>query len=138
MMTEFTDALEAARAYEANLGAMEITKDLATADAEDPRLMNPIQSIHAAADACRRSADGPRRPPRARPRSRTSCCDSIQEVNSMQQAADQAVEKLATGGDVNPAEVLTAVQKADIAFRMMMQIRNKMVEAYEEVQAIRV
>jgi flagellar basal-body rod protein FlgC len=28
MMTEFTDALEAARAYEANLGAMEITKDL--------------------------------------------------------------------------------------------------------------
>ena len=29
MMTEFTDALEAARAYEANLGAMEITKDMA-------------------------------------------------------------------------------------------------------------
>jgi flagellar basal-body rod protein FlgC len=29
MMTEFTDALEAARAYEANLGAMEITKNLA-------------------------------------------------------------------------------------------------------------
>jgi flagellar basal-body rod protein FlgC len=29
MMTEFTDALEAARAYEANLGAMEMTKDLA-------------------------------------------------------------------------------------------------------------
>ncbi len=28
MMTEFTDALEAARAYEANLGAMEIAKDL--------------------------------------------------------------------------------------------------------------
>jgi flagellar basal-body rod protein FlgC len=28
MMTEFTDALEAARAYEANLGAMEISKDL--------------------------------------------------------------------------------------------------------------
>ena len=29
MMTEFTDALEAARAYEANLGTIEITKDLA-------------------------------------------------------------------------------------------------------------
>ncbi len=56
----------------------------------------------------------------------------------MQQAADQAVEQLATGGDVNPAEVLTAVQKADIAFRMMMQIRNKIVQAYQEVQNIRV
>ena len=64
--------------------------------------------------------------------------DSIHEVNAMQQDADRAVEKLATGGDVNPAEVLTAVQKADIAFRLLMQIRNKMVQAYQEVQNIRV
>ena len=64
--------------------------------------------------------------------------NSIQEVNSMQQAADQAVEKLASGEQVNPAEVLTAVQKADIAFRMMMQIRNKIVQAYQEIQNIRV
>jgi flagellar hook-basal body complex protein FliE len=64
--------------------------------------------------------------------------DSIQEVNSMQLQADQAVEQMATGQDVNPAEVLTAVQKADIAFRMMMQIRNKVVQAYQEVQNIRV
>jgi flagellar hook-basal body complex protein FliE len=63
---------------------------------------------------------------------------SIDEVNSMQQAADRAVEAISTGEDVNPAEVLTAVQKADIAFRMMMQIRNKIVEAYQEVQNIRV
>jgi flagellar hook-basal body complex protein FliE len=64
--------------------------------------------------------------------------DSIREVNSMQQDADRAVEKLASGGDANPAEVLTAVQKADVAFRLMMQIRNKMVEAYQQVQDIRV
>lgn len=64
--------------------------------------------------------------------------DSIREVNSMQQDADQAVEKLASGEDVNPAEVLTAVQKADIAFKLMMQIRNKMVQAYNDVQSIRV
>lgn len=65
--------------------------------------------------------------------------DSIKEVNSMQQDADQAVERLVTGDQsASPAEVLTAVQKADIAFRMMMQIRNKMVQAYQEVQNIRV
>ena len=51
---------------------------------------------------------------------------------------DQAVEKLVTGGDVSPAEVLTAVQKADLAFRMMMQIRNKIMAAYDEVKQIRV
>jgi flagellar hook-basal body complex protein FliE len=64
--------------------------------------------------------------------------DSIQQVNSMQQDADKAVEKLMTGGDANPAEVLTAVQKADLAFKMMIQVRNKLVAAYDEVQAIRV
>jgi flagellar hook-basal body complex protein FliE len=64
--------------------------------------------------------------------------DSIKEVNSMQQQADKAVDSLATGGDVNPAEVLTAVQKADIAFRMMMQVRNKLVAAFDEVRNIRV
>ena len=56
----------------------------------------------------------------------------------MQQQADSAVEKFATGGDISPAEVLTAVQKADLAFKMMLQVRNKLVQAYEEVQAIRV
>ena len=64
--------------------------------------------------------------------------DSIQDVNSMQQQADKAVESLMTGGDVNPAEVLTAVQKADLTFRLMMQMRNKMMQVYQEVKEIRI
>jgi flagellar hook-basal body complex protein FliE len=64
--------------------------------------------------------------------------DSIQEVNSAQLEADRAVENMFTGGDTNPAEVLTAVQKADLAFRMMMQVRNKLVQAYQEVKDIRI
>jgi flagellar hook-basal body complex protein FliE len=64
--------------------------------------------------------------------------NSIDQVNSMQQEANHAVEGLATGGDVSPAEVFTAVQKADLAFRMMMQVRNKLVQAYQEVQNVRV
>lgn len=63
---------------------------------------------------------------------------SIDEVNSAQQQADQAVESLMTGGDVDPAAVLTAVQKADLAFRMMMQMRNKVMSVYQEVKDIRI
>ncbi len=63
---------------------------------------------------------------------------SINDVNQLQQDANRAVENLATGEDVSPAEVLTAVQKADVAFRMMMQVRNKLIQAYQEVQNIRV
>jgi flagellar hook-basal body complex protein FliE len=64
--------------------------------------------------------------------------DSIQKVNSMQLEADKAVETLFTGGDVNPAEVLTAVQKADLAFRLTMQMRNKLMDVYQEVRDIRI
>jgi len=64
--------------------------------------------------------------------------NSIQDVNTMQQEADKAVETLMTGGDADPAEVLTAVQKADLAFRLMMQMRNKMMQVYQEIKEIRV
>ena len=63
---------------------------------------------------------------------------SIHEVNSMQTDANQAVEHLMTGGNVTPAEVLTAVQKADIAFQMMIQVRNKMVDAFQQVQDLHI
>ncbi len=64
--------------------------------------------------------------------------DSIHDVNAMQQDADKAVETLLTGGDADPAEVLTAVQKADLSFRLMMQTRNKMMQAFQEIRDIRI
>jgi flagellar hook-basal body complex protein FliE len=36
------------------------------------------------------------------------------------------------------AEVFTAVQKADVSFRMLLQIRNKMLQAYDEIKDIRI
>jgi flagellar hook-basal body complex protein FliE len=63
---------------------------------------------------------------------------SIQDVDSAQQDANKAVETLMTGGDVDPASVLTAVEKADLAFRMMLQMRNKVLSVYQEVKDIRI
>ena len=60
------------------------------------------------------------------------------EVNEKQQFAAAQVHELLTGGDVSQIEVYTAVQKADMAFRLMVQIRNKLLSAYEEINAIRV
>jgi len=64
--------------------------------------------------------------------------ESLDQVNSMQKDADLAVQQLVTGGDANAAEVLTAVQKADLSFRMMMQVRNKLMQAYQEIKDIRI
>jgi flagellar hook-basal body complex protein FliE len=63
---------------------------------------------------------------------------SIQDVNTAQVEANQAVETLMTGGDADPASVLTAVEKADLAFRMMLQMRNKVMQVYQEVRDIRI
>ncbi len=62
----------------------------------------------------------------------------VQDVNSMQLNADDMVHSLLTGGDVNESEVLTAVQKADLAFRMLLQVRNKLMDAYREIQQIQI
>jgi len=63
---------------------------------------------------------------------------SIDKVNSMQMDANKAIEMLTTGGDVRPAEVLTAIQRADMSFRMLQQVRNKLVQAYQEIKEIRI
>ncbi|MCA8961774.1 MAG: flagellar hook-basal body complex protein FliE [Planctomycetes bacterium] len=64
--------------------------------------------------------------------------DSIREVNELKKEADDAIQGLALGKTENVSEVLTAVEKADLAFRALMSIRNKLVDAYEEINRLRV
>ncbi len=101
-------------------------------------MVNGIQGIGSQPVLLPTNTPGAQQPNGTGPSFKDYLLDSIKEVNSMQMQADKAVENLATGGDANPTEVLTAVQKADLAFRMMMQIRNKLVAAYDEIKAIRV
>ena len=63
--------------------------------------------------------------------------DSIGEVNRLQQEAQTATEKLVTGETNNPSEVFSAVRKADIAFSLLMQIRNQLTDAYSEIRNMR-
>lgn len=57
----------------------------------------------------------------------------IQDVNRLQQEAHNAVEGLASGEKKNIHETMIALEKADISFRLMMQVREKIVKAYEEI-----
>jgi flagellar hook-basal body complex protein FliE len=59
-------------------------------------------------------------------------------VNQLQRDATEAMEDLATGGRDDVESVLIATQKADTAFRLLLQVRNKVLDAYEEVKQIRV
>ncbi|MGH9534517.1 MAG: flagellar hook-basal body complex protein FliE [Terriglobales bacterium] len=59
--------------------------------------------------------------------------DAIQQVQQMQTSGHAQVEGVlnGSGGDLNNAMI--AVEKADLAFQFMMQVRNKIVQAYQEV-----
>jgi len=62
----------------------------------------------------------------------------IDEVNRLQGDADLAAEDLVTGKRSDVEGVMIATQKADTAFRMLLAVRNRMMEAYEEVKQIRI
>jgi len=64
--------------------------------------------------------------------------DSLERVNSLQSEAKAGVEKLLTGQTDNVAEVLSAVRKADVAFSLLMEIRNKLLDVYNEIKQMRV
>src|SRR5687768_1819923 len=63
---------------------------------------------------------------------------SIEEVTRLQQDASQAVENLATNRTENVTGVLTAVEKSDLAFKTLLAIRAKLMDAYEEIKSIQV
>ena len=61
---------------------------------------------------------------------------SIDEVSRLQQDASQAVNAVATGKTENVTGVMTAVEKADLAFKTLLAIRSKLMDAYEEIKQI--
>lgn len=64
--------------------------------------------------------------------------DSIGKVNTLQQDANVAMEKLASGESQNLHETLLAVEKAEIAFKMMNQVRTKVLDAYREIMKMQI
>ena len=63
---------------------------------------------------------------------------NIEQVNRLQQDAEKAIEDLYSGRRDDVDGVLIAKQKADMAFQMLMQVRNKLVDAYDEIRQMRV
>src|SRR5215470_12271911 len=63
---------------------------------------------------------------------------ALGEVNDLTQQADQAIQQLVGEGKGDLQETIVAMEKADVSFRLMMQIRNKILEAYQEIVRMQV
>ena len=62
--------------------------------------------------------------------------NSIDEVSRLQQDASQAVEDLVTKKSEDVTGVMTAMEKSDLAFKTLLAIRSKLMDAYEEIKNI--
>lgn len=63
--------------------------------------------------------------------------NALQKVEDIQMDADAQAEKVALGGG-NLHEMSLALEKADVAMRLAMKVRNKLVEAYQEIMRMSV
>ncbi|EGA89015.1 flagellar hook-basal body protein FliE [Planococcus donghaensis MPA1U2] len=64
--------------------------------------------------------------------------DALQEVSAAQNESDKLTNQLITGEVQDVHEVMIASQKASLSLQMTMQVRNKVVEAYQEVMRMQV
>ena len=58
---------------------------------------------------------------------------SLDQVNRLQQDADESINDLAVGKNTDIHQTMVAVEKASVSFELLMQIRNKVIAAYERV-----
>ena len=61
---------------------------------------------------------------------------ALEKVNELETGANQQVGTLLKGGNADMSTVMIAVEKADVAFQMMMQVRNKIVNAYQDIEKL--
>lgn len=63
---------------------------------------------------------------------------ALENVNDVQADADQLSQKLATGDVQDVHQVMVALEKASTAFGLTMQVRNKVVDAYQEIMRMQI
>lgn len=64
--------------------------------------------------------------------------DSVDKVNQYQAQADTSVKELVAGRNKNIHETMLTVERADTSLKLMMQVRNKILDAYREIMRMQV
>lgn len=60
--------------------------------------------------------------------------NAVNQVDQVNDSAAAQVNNLVQGGNADMNNVMIAVEKADVSFQLMMQVRNKIVSAYQEIE----
>ncbi|HDD44892.1 MAG TPA: flagellar hook-basal body complex protein FliE [Candidatus Desulfofervidus auxilii] len=61
----------------------------------------------------------------------------LQKVNTEQKIADEMINRF-LAGEADIHQVMIALEKAELSFQLMMQVRNKLIEAYHEIMRMQI
>jgi flagellar hook-basal body complex protein FliE len=67
-----------------------------------------------------------------------SLTQAVASVNDLQKEASDASNAIASGAPIDSARAFVTIEKANVSFQFAMQIRNKLLEAYQEVMRMAV
>ena len=62
----------------------------------------------------------------------------VEDVNASQHAASDAMHSLQSGGNVSLHQAVIAMEEANVSFQLMVQVRNKLLESYQEMMRMSV
>ncbi len=63
---------------------------------------------------------------------------AVSNVNKLQVEADQYASKIAVGDPVETHQAMIAMQKASMALQFTVQVRNKIIDAYQEIMRMQI
>jgi len=64
--------------------------------------------------------------------------DIVKQTNDLQKSADQTLEDFSTGKVEDMHQVMLSMNRADLSFQMLLEVRNKLIEAYTEIMRTQV
>jgi flagellar hook-basal body complex protein FliE len=62
----------------------------------------------------------------------------VQDVNSKQNVATQALQDLQSGQNVSLHQTMIAMEEASVSFQLMVEVRNRLLDSYQEIMRMQV
>lgn len=64
--------------------------------------------------------------------------DKLYEIDQKEKEAEEALLALAKGEDIDPTEVAQKISAADVSMKLLLRVRNKVLEAYQEIMRMQI
>lgn len=122
-----------------NLNVENLSKIIQGGDAEELFSSSAASEFRATQEMKNQGMQAPQAPSEAHATSFSEVLrNSVDKVNTMQSQADEAISNLVAGRTKNIHETMLAIERADSSLKLMMQVRNKILDAYKEIMRMQV